>query len=116
MGQIMNAELGYIIKYVGDMSTAVRFHQDQLGLALRFESPHWTEFETGAATLALHIASAEHPAGSCQVGFRVPDVDAFYAEKSGKGIEFSAPPVRLHGHNIARFKDSDGAECSLGEP
>lgn len=49
----MNAELGYIIRYVGDMNTAVRFRQEQLGLPLRFESPHWSEFDTGAATLAL---------------------------------------------------------------
>ena len=112
----MKAELGYIIKYVSDMNTAVKFHREQLGLSLRFESPHWSEFDTGAATLALHAASPEHQAGSCQIGFRVPDVAAFYELKSGRGIEFSAPPARLHGHNIARFKDTDGAECSLGEP
>jgi len=95
------------------MENAVRFHRDQLGLSLRFESPHWSEFETGSTTLALHIASPEHPAGSCQLGFRVPDIASFYAQKGGRGIEFTSPTAPLHGQQLARFKDTDGAECSL---
>lgn len=109
----MTAALVYAIKYVSNMNDAVRFHREQLGLKLRFESPHWSEFETGTTTLALHIASPDHPAGSCQVGFSVPDIAAFYADKSGQGIEFISPPTPLHGQTLAKFKDSDGAECSL---
>jgi lactoylglutathione lyase len=109
----MTPALAYAIKYVSDMPQAVRFHRDELGLELRFESPHWSEFDTGATTLALHIASPEHPPGSCQLGFRVPDIAAFYAQKSGKGIVFTAPPTPLHGHLLAKFSDTDGAECSL---
>lgn len=105
--------LSYAIKYVANMNEAVRFHRDQLGLKLRFESPQWTEFETGGTTLALHMASAEHPAGSCQLGFRVADIESFYSEKSGKGIEFTSPPTPLHGQKLAKFKDTDGAECSI---
>ena len=109
----MNAALAYAIKYVGSMEEAVRFHRDQLGLTLRFESPHWSEFETGQTTLALHIASPEHPAGSCELGYRVSDIKTFYSEKSARGIEFSSPPKPLHGQLLAKFKDSDGTECSL---
>lgn len=109
----MTATLTYAIKYVGNMEQAVIFHRDQLGLKVRFQSPAWSEFETGATTLALHHASAEHPAGSCQLGFRVADISGFYKEKAGNGIQFTAPPTDLHGQKIARFRDSDGAECSL---
>ena len=109
----MSASLVYAIKYVSDMSAAVRFHREQLGLELRFESPHWSEFDTGGTTLALHPASAERPAGSCELGFRVPDIDAFFSEKSGKGIEFISPPTVLHGQKLAKFKDTDGVQCSL---
>jgi catechol 2,3-dioxygenase-like lactoylglutathione lyase family enzyme len=105
--------LVYAIKYVGNMDAAVRFHVEQLGLKPRFESPHWSEFETGSTTLALHLASAEHPAGSCELGFRVADIDVFYAEKAGHGIEFISPPTPLHGQKLAKFKDADGAQCSL---
>jgi lactoylglutathione lyase len=109
----MTATLVYAIKYVADMGSSIRFHREQLGLKLRFESPHWSEFDTGATTLALHLASPERPAGSCELGFRVPNIDAFFAEKSGKGIEFIAPPTALHGQKLAKFKDTDGAQCSL---
>jgi lactoylglutathione lyase len=109
----MTATLSYAIKYVANMERSVRFHRDQLGLKLRFESPHWSEFETGTTTLALHIASPEHPAGSCQLGFRVPDIGSFYSEKARTGIEFTSPPTLLHGQKLAKFKDVDGAECSL---
>jgi lactoylglutathione lyase len=109
----MATTLSYAIKYVASMEQAVRFYHEQLGLALRFESPHWSEFETGSTTLALHLASPEHPAGTCQLGFRVPDIASFYAAKAGKGIEFTSPPTPLHGQSLATFKDSDGAECSI---
>lgn len=109
----MTATLTYVIKYVGNMEKAVRFHREQLGLKLRFDSPHWSEFETGSTTFALHLASPEHPAGSCEVGFRVPDIDAFHAEKADRGIEFVSAPTVLHGQKLAKFKDSEGAQCSL---
>ena len=110
----MPTRLAYAIKYVADMDAAVAFHRDQLGLPLRFASPHWTEFDTGATTLALHPATPEHAAGTCQLGFHVDDVAAFHADKSGQGIDFLAPPTRLHGHPFAKFRGSEGEECSLG--
>ena len=106
-------KLNYVIKYVGDMNNAVAFYRDTLGLPLKFESPHWTEFVTGDTTLALHIASDEHPAGTASIGFRVDDIEAFYYERDAKGIEFTSPPTETFGHKIARFKDTDGAECSV---
>jgi hypothetical protein len=33
--------------------------------------------------------------------------------KSGRGIAFIAPPTVLHGQKLAKFKDTDGAQCSL---
>ena len=109
----MTTALSYAIKFVGDMDTAVKFHVAQLGLKLRFQSPEWSEFETGATTLALHKASAEHPAGTCQLGFRVADIDRFYAERTVQGIVSVAPPTDLHGQRIARLRDVDGAEFSV---
>ena len=109
----MSTALSYAIKYVGNMDQAVRFHRDRLGLELRFQSPQWSEFDTGPTTLALHLASPEHEAGSCQLGFRVSDIAHFYAEKMEHGVEFTAAPTELHGQKIARFRDSDGAECSV---
>ena len=53
--------VNYAIVFVSDMTRAVRFYRDVLGLPLRFESPHWTEFATDGATLALHDAGGASP-------------------------------------------------------
>ena len=105
--------LNYAIKFVGDMETAVRFYRDALGLALKFESPFWTEFETGETTLALHPASADNPAGSVQLGLATDDVDRFYDAARAEGLRFISPPADVHGTRIARFADPDGAEISV---
>jgi lactoylglutathione lyase len=109
----MDAVLAYTIKFVADMDAAVDFHSTQLGLKLRFASPEWTEFDTGTTTLALHRASAEHPDGSCQLGFRVADVDRFCAERSAHGVEVVQAPTDLHGQRIAKLRYPDGSEFSV---
>jgi len=101
--------LTYAIKFVGDMDAAVRFHVSELGLELAFQSPEWTEFKTGQTTLALHKASADNPAGSCQLGFQVPDIDAFFAERRHAGVQIASPPTELHGQRIGKLRDQDGA-------
>ena len=109
----MIMRLTYVIKYVADMERAVKFYRDELGLSLRFQSPDWSEFETGETTLALHQASDEHPAGTAQLGFGAEDIDRFYAEKKDSGVEFTSAPTEAFGSRIAKFKDSEGAECSV---
>jgi predicted enzyme related to lactoylglutathione lyase len=107
--------LAYAIKFVADMDGAVGFHRDVLGLVLTFQSPFWSEFATGETRLALHPASAANPAGSVQLGFGVDDLAALYDARDINGIDFTAPPWREHGALLARFRDCEGAECSLGE-
>jgi predicted enzyme related to lactoylglutathione lyase len=109
----MSARLVYVIKFVADMDTAIAFHRDQLGIAVKFASPFWTEMATGDTTLALHPASPDNPAGSVQIGYRVDDVDAFYAEKSAAGLDFIQPPTLLHGAKIAALRDCEGAEIRV---
>ena len=50
--------MNYVIVFVSDMSRAVSFYRDVIGLTLRFQSPAWTEFATEGATLALHASEA----------------------------------------------------------
>ena len=44
-------------RFAGDMNSAIHFHESELGLALRFRSAEWNEFDTGQTTLALHLPS-----------------------------------------------------------
>ena len=106
-------KLNYVIKYVADMDKSVEFFRDRLGLALKFQTPDWTEFATGETTLALHSASDEHPAGSASIGFHVDDIDGFYSEAQTGGVQFTSAPTDLFGQRIARFQDADGAECGV---
>lgn len=109
----MPTKLAYAIKFVADMDKAVRFHRDTLGLPLKFQSPEWSEFATGDVTLALHAASPQNPAGSVQLGYNVDDLTALYEARAKAGIDFTSPPRAQHGTQLARFRDSEGAECSI---
>jgi predicted enzyme related to lactoylglutathione lyase len=111
----MQCTLGYVIKFVADMHRAVRFYRDTLGLPLKFESPGWSEFATGQTTLGLHPASDRNPPGSVELGLQVPDVEAFYREKSAQGVQFKMPPKKQDfGGLLAQLVDSEGSACSVG--
>jgi len=105
--------LNYAIKFVGDMETAVAFYRDTLGLPLLFQSPFWSEFDTGDTKLALHPASEDNPAGTVQLGLGTEDLDNFHAAGLAEGLVFTSPPTQVHGTRIARFRDPDGAEISV---
>ena len=107
-------KLNYVIKFVDNMDRAVKFYRDVLGLPLKFQSPDWSEFATGETTLALHPASMENPAGSVELGFGAGDIQKFYAEMTGKGVQFSMPPTKQDfGTLLGRFVDSEGGHCSV---
>ena len=105
--------LNYAIKFVSDMDAAVAFYRDAIGLPLLYQSPFWSEFDTGETKLALHPASADNPAGSVQIGLGSADIDNFYAAGQTPGLVFTSPPTDVHGTRVARFRDPDGAEISV---
>jgi catechol 2,3-dioxygenase-like lactoylglutathione lyase family enzyme len=107
--------LNYAIKFVSDMDAAVAFYRDALGLTPIFQSPFWSEFDTGDTKLALHPASDENPAGSVQLGLGTTDIDNFYAAGQAEGLVFTSPPTDIHGTRVGRFRDPDGAEISVSE-
>ena len=100
----MAVKLGYAIHFVADMDRAVAFYRDTVGLELKFSSPEWSEFATGATTLALHPASAENPAGTTHLGLHTDDI---------AGVRFTRAPKPEHGITLAEFVDSEGARVSL---
>lgn len=107
----------YAIHFVADMDRAVAFYRDTLGLPLKFASPHWSEFDTGETTLALHPASEKNPPGGVELGFGVPDLARFHEDLSAKGVTFSMPPSKQDfGGMLAQFVDSEGAHISVSGP
>jgi lactoylglutathione lyase len=122
----MFGKVDYVMVNVSDMGRSVAFYRDTLGLRLKFESPGWSEFETGATTLALHGATrpaagdpaAGPVAGTCRLGFSVPDLNSTYAELRKRGVHFVMPPTEQpnEGIRLAGCVDPDGLAISFAEP
>jgi lactoylglutathione lyase len=112
--------LSYAIVFVSDMARSVAFYRDVLGLPLKFESPHWSEFATAGATLALHAAGPgdggpTEAAGRCRPGLAVPDLDGFHRRMIEKGVPCMQPPKVVFGTKIAQYADPDGLGISVSE-
>jgi lactoylglutathione lyase len=109
----MKARFTYAITFVADMDKAIAFHRDVLGLKPRFTSPHWSEFDTGDVTLALHPSNADNRPGTVQLGFSVEDLAKLYDARGDNGLEFTSAPKPEAGTMLARIRNCDGAEISL---
>ena len=112
----------HAIVFVSDMARSVAFYRDILGLPLGFESPEWTEFDTPGSKLALHLADDSSspqnsiPAGVCNLGFAVDDLDAFHEEMVAKGVTCLQPPEEEDfGGRLAGYADPDGLPFWVGD-
>lgn len=124
----MFSKVDYTMVNVSDMARSVAFYRDTLGLRLKFESPQWSEFETGSTTLALHsvVPGADGKgspqtgpaAGTCSIGFSVADLDATCGQLSERGARFVVPPTEQakEGIRLAVCVDPDGLAISFAEP
>ena len=116
----------YVMVNVSDMSRSVAFYRDVLGLKIKLESPGWSEFETGTTTLALHAAPrpasesgnrGEPVAGTCSIGFNVPDVQKTFDELKAKGARLVMPPMRREEEGIilSVCLDPDGLPIAIAQ-
>jgi len=113
----------YVMVTVSDMARSVQFYRDTLGIPLRFESPYWTEFDTGDTVLALHgggkptTQCSESLAGTASIGFYVENLIQRYDELREKGVRFSLPPTDRddEGIKLAVCLDPDGLPISIAE-
>jgi lactoylglutathione lyase len=123
----MFKQIDYTMIIVSDMKRSVEFYADRLGIPLKFQSPDWTEFDTGTTTLALHgggILPGEAVrdgqskyAGTCSIGFNVEDVEKTYQELKAKGVTFIMPPSQRdnEGIKLAVCVDPDGLPISFAQ-
>ncbi len=117
-------KVNYAIVFVSDMKRSVSFYRDVIGLPLKFESSHWTEFATDGATLALHasdvpgsdaVDSKGLPAGRCRPGLSVPDLDEFHQKMADHDVRCIQEPKEIFGTKLAQYLDPDGLSFSVGE-
>src|SRR5262249_17847011 len=87
----------YIMVPVQNMTRAIGFYRDAIGLPVEFESEFWTELRWRDATIALH-GGASGDGREGWLGFHVADLDAALA------------PVGAGGRR--RGREADGAARS----
>lgn len=114
--------IGYIIVFVRDMKKALSFYRDALGIPVKAESEHWTEFALQGTTLALHTNPDLAPAPA-------PSKDPSEKKNVNLEIVFGVEnPISLRdklaksGINIAKPKmvheagDHVGVSCIVEDP
>ena len=111
----------YVILIVEDVDRAVDFYTRVLGLRLGHRSGEYAQLDTGvtrigfytrpAMSKALGFEIAAPPLGAAgfELGFKVDDVDAAYAEVLAGGAAAVTPPTtRAWGQRTAYVRDPDG--------
>jgi predicted enzyme related to lactoylglutathione lyase len=101
-------ELVEVVVYTQDMSRAIEFYRDTLGLQPTFESEHWTTFSTGACTLALH-AGTQAPDPT----FLVDDLDAARNSLEAAGVSVTEIREPTAGLRVFDARDPDGNRFSI---
>jgi lactoylglutathione lyase len=111
----------YVVLVVADLDASLRFWTGLLGLPLGHRSGPYAQLDTGTTRLALYqrnamAATLDRPlqppapdAPGFEIGFKVPDVDAAYAELVAGGARAVRPPVdQPWGQRTAYVADPDG--------
>ena len=105
--------IGQIAVNAHDLSRAVAFYRDTLGMRLLFEVPTMAFFDCAGIRLMVGTPSApvfDHPASI--IYYRVDDIEAAHQVLVERGVTFHEPPhvaARLPDHDLwlAFFRDTE---------
>lgn len=98
---------------VADAQRSLRFYCDLLGFTQdwehRFEEGFPLYVQVSRGTVILHLSEHGDPGQSASHCIGVRDVDATYAEFTGRGLKTNGPPEdRAYGVRDFSFNDPDG--------
>lgn len=118
----------YLILIVEDLDRALGFYVNVLGLRVGHRSGDYAQLDTGTTRLALYTRSAmaktlgmalDPPVSNApgfELGFKVSDVDAGFAELIARGAQPVMPPTdRFWGQRTAYLRDPDGHLIELAQ-
>lgn len=120
--------LDYVVLIVADLDRTLAFYTGRLGLKLQHRAEHYAQMEAGTTRLSLYTRDAmaetlgsplglpSPSAPPFELGFKVADCDAAFAEL----VEAGAPPValpttRAWGQRTAYVRDPDGNLIELAQ-
>jgi catechol 2,3-dioxygenase-like lactoylglutathione lyase family enzyme len=105
--------IGQISRPVSDISVAVRWYGEVLGLPHLYTFGDLAFFDCGGTRLFLR-ASGETAGEPSVLYFRVDDIQSAYDQLRARGVEFEGAPHLIHKHDdgveewMAFFPDPDG--------
>ena len=118
----------YIILIVDDLDRALDFYTQVLGLKLGHRSRDYAQLDTGVtrigfntrpameAVVGFALEPAQQTAPGFELGFKVVDVDAAYAEiLAGGATPVTPPTTRPWGQRTAYVRDPDGYLIELAQ-
>ncbi len=113
----------YVVLIVSDLDASLQFYTELLGLPLHHRAPNdkFAELDTGVTHIALYtreamsetlgreISAADRDQPGFELGFKVDNVDAVFAEVVAAGIEPAVEPTtKFWGQRTAYVYDPDG--------
>jgi methylmalonyl-CoA/ethylmalonyl-CoA epimerase len=112
--------IGQIAMPVKDLSRAVEFYRDRLGIDLLFQAPPGLAFfKCGDVRLMVEVpGEPEFQRPGSLVYFLVDDIETAYADLKGRGVVFRDVPhliARMPDHELwmAFFDDGEGNTLAL---
>jgi DNA-binding CsgD family transcriptional regulator/catechol 2,3-dioxygenase-like lactoylglutathione lyase family enzyme len=128
-GETRLGPIGQIARPVSDVTRAVAWYRDVLGLTHLYTFGDLAFFDCGGVRLFLSAEEGEGkavktapktaPAVPSLLYFRVPDIQSAHAALAARGVEFRGAPHLVHKHEdgveewMAFFDDLDGHPLAL---
>jgi catechol 2,3-dioxygenase-like lactoylglutathione lyase family enzyme len=113
-------QVSVVMLGVHDVTRALAFYRDKLGLKVEREIPGFAFVNAGSVTLCLSEPAAKvrgQVAGAGEIVFSVEDVTAAYQALRGKGVQFTHEPRSVTPTTrVANFDDPDGNHLSIFGP
>lgn len=96
--KISLSTLAYVILYVKDTETSVKFYRDVLGMKVDAQHPGWVELNAGTTKIALHNDDGKNRSGKSHQSvlvFNVDNVFEAYESLKASGVMFQSDPQKV---------------------
>lgn len=112
----MSATFKHVMLMVNDVTAAVKFYSEGLGLPVKKNSPAWAELDAEGTTIALHAAEGANGGSSPILSFQVDDVQASVNALESLGGTLEGRIREPSFGKVAAMRTPDGHLVSLLQP